>query len=233
LIKHGADLEALDTYGMTPLHRMASNNLPVGAKALLDAGADPHNTGLIGKTPYQIAQESRANGVMRVLSTERRTVDIDHVQVDFPTIADFENFKGDTTGRLLTSLTGKFSRQDPATIPDGFDSVCRSNGWNTEGTWNKLNGNASWFAHDNGSYIYFNKADGKWWLDAPDGMGVFVAGPSGVTSHAVPSHGWALLQRDLFDDLFGAAVDAAGEQPVPFVPMPVVRSFRSVKNIEV
>lgn len=31
----------MDTYGYRPLHRMASNNLAVGAKALLDAGADP------------------------------------------------------------------------------------------------------------------------------------------------------------------------------------------------
>lgn len=33
--------EAVDTYGYRPLHRMASNNLAVGAAALLDAGADP------------------------------------------------------------------------------------------------------------------------------------------------------------------------------------------------
>ncbi|CAJ1383492.1 unnamed protein product [Effrenium voratum] len=38
-------VEALDTYGMTPLHRMASNNLPVGARTLLEAKADPSNRG--------------------------------------------------------------------------------------------------------------------------------------------------------------------------------------------
>ena len=27
-------METLDTYGMTPLHRMASNNLPVGVRFL-------------------------------------------------------------------------------------------------------------------------------------------------------------------------------------------------------
>merc|ERR1719495_2897890 len=27
LVSHGADIEAIDTYGFTPLHRMASNNL--------------------------------------------------------------------------------------------------------------------------------------------------------------------------------------------------------------
>merc|ERR1719183_2922849 len=54
LIKRGADIEALDTYGMTPLHRMASNNLGIGAKALLEAGADPRNGGQIGAPPMQM-----------------------------------------------------------------------------------------------------------------------------------------------------------------------------------
>ena len=40
LVRRGADIESLDTYGMTPLHRMASNNLAIGAKMLLDAGAE-------------------------------------------------------------------------------------------------------------------------------------------------------------------------------------------------
>ena len=49
LVSRGADIEALDTYGMTPLHRMASNNLAVGAQALLDAGADPTYRGSVGE----------------------------------------------------------------------------------------------------------------------------------------------------------------------------------------
>ncbi|CAE7155930.1 HET-E1 [Symbiodinium necroappetens] len=61
-------IEALDTYGMTPLHRMASNNLPVGAKALLEAGADPQNTGQVRASPMEIAQDSRAKEVMSVLA---------------------------------------------------------------------------------------------------------------------------------------------------------------------
>ena len=34
LVSRGADIEAQDTYGYRPLHRMASNNLGVGAEAL-------------------------------------------------------------------------------------------------------------------------------------------------------------------------------------------------------
>jgi hypothetical protein len=46
LVSRGADIEGLDTYGFTPLHRMASNNLAVGARAVLEAGAEP--AGLAG-----------------------------------------------------------------------------------------------------------------------------------------------------------------------------------------
>merc|ERR1719506_902919 len=59
LISRGADIEALDTYGMTALHRMASNNLAVGAAALLQAGADPNHAGQCGSTPLVIAQQSQ------------------------------------------------------------------------------------------------------------------------------------------------------------------------------
>jgi ankyrin repeat protein len=45
LVERGADIEALDTYGMTPLQRMASNNLAAGARTLLEAGADVTNEG--------------------------------------------------------------------------------------------------------------------------------------------------------------------------------------------
>lgn len=70
LIDAGADIEALDTYGYTPLHRMASNNLAAGAEALLKAGADasratqkPYN----GDTPMKVARQSGAKDVIKVL----------------------------------------------------------------------------------------------------------------------------------------------------------------------
>lgn len=70
LIDAGADIEALDTYGYTPLHRMASNNLAVGAEALLAAGADPRKTSgkpYGGDTPLAIARQSGARDVAAVL----------------------------------------------------------------------------------------------------------------------------------------------------------------------
>merc|ERR1712023_186481 len=66
LIKHGADIEALDTYGFTPLHRMASNNLADGARKLLEAGANLGNKGACGSTPLEVAKSSAARDVIRV-----------------------------------------------------------------------------------------------------------------------------------------------------------------------
>ena len=61
LIDAGADLHATDTYGYTPLHRMASNNLAIGGEALVRAGVDP-NAKVPGadSTPIEIARRSRA-----------------------------------------------------------------------------------------------------------------------------------------------------------------------------
>lgn len=68
IISRGGEIEAIDSYGYTPLHRMASNNLAVGAEALLKAGADPNkkNT-LYGDTPMKVAMQSRALDVVKVL----------------------------------------------------------------------------------------------------------------------------------------------------------------------
>lgn len=66
LIKSGGDIEAQDSYGYRPLHRMASNNLAIGAQALMEAGVDVHARAC-GATPLQIAQASAAHDVIRVL----------------------------------------------------------------------------------------------------------------------------------------------------------------------
>ena len=57
LVQHGAELEAEDTYGFTPLQRMASNNLAAGAASLLRAGADPANRAGSGLTPAQVQSD--------------------------------------------------------------------------------------------------------------------------------------------------------------------------------
>jgi ankyrin repeat protein len=69
LISRGGDIEAQDTYGYRPLHRMASNNLAVGALALLKAGAsvNPPTEARGRGTPMDVARASHAFDVVRVL----------------------------------------------------------------------------------------------------------------------------------------------------------------------
>lgn len=61
LIDAGANIYEQDSYGYTALHRMASNNLPIGGEALVRAGQDP-NQPIKGadSTPIEIARRSRA-----------------------------------------------------------------------------------------------------------------------------------------------------------------------------
>ena len=63
----GGALEAVDTYGFRPLHRAASNNLAVGARALLAAGADKGAKTPRGETALDIARQSGAADVVAVL----------------------------------------------------------------------------------------------------------------------------------------------------------------------
>eukprot|EP00613_Pedinella_sp_CCMP2098_P034427 CAMPEP_0171744122 /NCGR_PEP_ID=MMETSP0991-20121206/37313_1 /TAXON_ID=483369 /ORGANISM="non described non described, Strain CCMP2098" /LENGTH=213 /DNA_ID=CAMNT_0012343215 /DNA_START=121 /DNA_END=762 /DNA_ORIENTATION=- len=70
LLEAGADVAAVDTYGFQPLHRMASNNLADGAKALLEAGADSNALTVgrfAGSSPLAVARQSRGRDVAEIL----------------------------------------------------------------------------------------------------------------------------------------------------------------------
>lgn len=61
LIDAGADIFALDTYNYNALHRMASNDLDIGAEALVQAGLDPNSKDdRADSTPVDIAKRQRA-----------------------------------------------------------------------------------------------------------------------------------------------------------------------------
>lgn len=61
LIDAGADIYSLDTYNYNALHRMASNDLDIGAEALVRAGLDPNSKDDgADSTPIEIAKRQRA-----------------------------------------------------------------------------------------------------------------------------------------------------------------------------
>ena len=110
VIASGGDVEGLDTYGYTPLHRMASNNLADGARALLLAGADPLNRGATGELPRDTAQSSAANKVLKVLAEfpTRRQVNVCKIVVNGGGCAD-----------VNTAFLATFATE----IPKGFAKV--------------------------------------------------------------------------------------------------------------
>jgi len=70
IIDAGADIHALDTYNYNALHRMASNDLEIGAEALVNAGLDPnYKSPKSDSSPIDIARRSRA---LKFLMTMQR-----------------------------------------------------------------------------------------------------------------------------------------------------------------
>lgn len=184
----GADWNA--RYGYTALHRMASNNLAVGARALLEAGADPASRGLGGtETPLEIAVQSGASDVVSVLTEFGATR-----KVDASTQITKIKVVASAASLFSQDVLGTYHPRPATEIPDGFAKVCTANGWTAATTWSKLNGGEGgrWFAHtENESYIYYNASDGYWWIDGPDGLGAFKAAaplwaPPGAQTAWVP-----------------------------------------------
>lgn len=186
LVEHGADIEALDTYGMTALHRMASNNLAIGAKMLIRAGANPGYKGKIGVSPMEMAMESRAANVIEVLE--------DTPSFIFPSV--------NINSILVTKagfhpVNGMYYKESHETVPSGFKMVCENEGWQTLKVWKKLNGINNWYKHEtNNSYIYFNNVDEQWWIDGPDGLGVYKS-PGPI--NAPPAHTFNLIHNNIRD----------------------------------
>jgi hypothetical protein len=62
LIDAGADPNAADMGGVTPLHRAIRNRCAAAVKALLDRGADPRRKNGSGSTPAQLAKLTTGRG---------------------------------------------------------------------------------------------------------------------------------------------------------------------------
>lgn len=230
LVQNGADIEALDTYGMTPLMRMASNNLAEGARMLLEAGADVGNGGRIGSTAVDIGKESRATEVLKVLeefSAEgiASGCNIEEVHVDGADVLYLGENGMDTKevkSREITEvrdINGAYKAQDGTLIPESFRKVCvESSLGPAEKLWSRLNRGAQWYKHtENNSYIYRNSGDGEWWVDGPSGLGVFIANTyrGTLAETAVPAHDWEFMGK-------------TDGKTIVVVP-PTVKTFRRVK----
>ena len=190
LVNSGADLEALDTYGMTPLHRMASNNLPIAGELLLKAGADPNNPGRIGETPLSIAQDSHAWDFIKMIEKYSGTNKPSKLFSSSNKVVKLEVLNAG-----VSETNGIYKAMNADVIPKGFEKVCIESGWNAKDMWNKLNGKHNWYLNENNDcYIYRNLSDKQWWIDGTDGLGVYIVNENrGSVKEAVPSNGWSLL----------------------------------------
>lgn len=98
----------------------------------------------------------------------------------------------------VQSVNQQYTWQDGSIVPRGFEKVCIENHWDVETTWKSLSQNKPWLeGTKNEAYIYFNHADGHWWIDEPHGSGVFIA-PAPINSKEnlqgiPPCNGWKAL----------------------------------------
>ena len=89
---------------------------------------------------------------------------------------------------------GVYLQQNPSVIPSGFAKVCRKSRWDTKSMWAQLtNGKTPWYLKDDEAYIYYNVGDKKWWIDAPEGHGLYVSSDLNTDDRSPPTGGWVEL----------------------------------------
>jgi hypothetical protein len=98
-------------------------------------------------------------------------------------------------GSGVASVNVDYQWTSPHIIPPGFAKVCDDNSWDVNQTWQRLNNGRNWLCStSNDAYIYQNAADGHWWIDEPEGKGVFIAPiERQETGNVPPLTGWKPL----------------------------------------
>jgi hypothetical protein len=95
----------------------------------------------------------------------------------------------------VDSVNMEYEWTSATTVPPGFERVCIQNRWGAQSTWEMLNDGRPWLRASNDAYIYLNSADGQWWIDKPNGAGVYVAAQDDrdASEFAPPAKGWTAL----------------------------------------
>ena len=87
-------------------------------------------------------------------------------------------------------LNGTYKSRPYNTIPESFADVCHRMKWDPQSTWTQLAApSCRWFLHDNNaSYIYLHN-DGRFWMDDPNGAGIYVCDASNAVELRIESGG--------------------------------------------
>eukprot|EP00566_Odontella_aurita_P023071 CAMPEP_0113527732 /NCGR_PEP_ID=MMETSP0015_2-20120614/1456_1 /TAXON_ID=2838 /ORGANISM="Odontella" /LENGTH=127 /DNA_ID=CAMNT_0000426193 /DNA_START=249 /DNA_END=632 /DNA_ORIENTATION=- /assembly_acc=CAM_ASM_000160 len=100
-------------------------------------------------------------------------------------------------GRIEVKNSGEptvnavYEERNPTSVPEGFSRTCKSMRWQPDEMWERLSdGRKPWFEASNESYIYWNRGDGKWWIDGPSGAGLYIVSSP---ESSPPSEGWVAL----------------------------------------
>ena len=92
------------------------------------------------------------------------------------------------------AVNGCYAPQDAQRVPAGFAFTCDSMEWDADEMWERLSDlSTPWYEMENGSYIYRNRLDGKWWIDAPSGEGVYIARSDALVPPTAAT--WAALDQ--------------------------------------
>ena len=92
-------------------------------------------------------------------------------------------------------VNGEYKPRNAAEIPRGFAATCAASNWAPVATWHELSeAGRTWFESANGSYFYWNRGDGRWWLDGPSGAGLYAALDRGKVP---PQTGWTGVTRSV------------------------------------